>query len=432
MREDQGRLPAFPIVLDNLKYHFKIASMYLTRLLEKTLKNAIESFPAVFIGGPRRSGKTTLSRTFLKNHHYVLLDEADVRSLAIEDPRGFLEKYPPPVIIDEIQNAPGLLPYIKARIEEDKTPGQWVITGSQQWTLMKGISESLAGRIAILHLYPLSLDEIQKMPRPQLSTAGVFIDVLMQAKNIPANTVPLGRWFLEGGYPEVVLNKKVSRRLWFSSYLQTYIDRDIRGLIKQSNLHDFERFTRLLAARTAQELNCSTLSRDIGVSVPTIKSWLTLLEASGLVFLLMPYHNNFGKRLIKSPKCYFMDTGLACYLAGLQSEEHALQGPMAGALFETACVTQFYKRFSSLVDSCSLYYYRSTDGLEVDLLIEAGKIIYPVEMKLSSTIDYGKTKSLIKWLEISKIKDTHGLIISSSKKMGLVANDVFNCHYSLV
>ncbi len=406
--------------------------MYLTRLLEKTLKDAVESFPAVFIGGPRRSGKTTLSRTFLKEYHYVLLDEADVRSLAIEDPRGFLEKYPPPVIIDEIQNAPNLLPYIKARIEENKKPGQWIITGSQQWTLMKGISETLAGRIAILHLHPLSLDEIQGTSRPHLSTAEAFVNDLMKAKKIPAKSVPLGRWLLEGGYPEVVLNKKVSRKLWFSGYLQTYIDRDIRGLIKQSNLHDFERFIRLLAARTAQELNCSTLSRDIGVSVPTIKSWLTLLEASGLIFLLMPYHKNFGKRIIKSPKCYFIDTGLVCYLTGLQTEDPALQGPMAGALFETACVSQFYKRFSALVDSCSLYYYRSTDGLEVDLLIEAGKRIYPVEMKLSSTIDHGKTKSLVKWLKISKIKDARGLIISSSKQMGLIGSDVANCHYSLV
>src|SRR3989338_4952369 len=297
---------------------------------------------------------------------------------------------------------------------------------------MKGISETLAGRIAILHLHPLSLDEIQKTLRPHLSTAEAFVNDLMKAKKIPAKSIPLGRWLLEGGYPEVVLNKKVSHKLWFSSYLQTYINRDIRGLIKQSNLHDFERFVRLLAARTAQELNCSTLSRDIGVSVPTIKSWLTLLEASGLVFLLMPYYKNFGKRLIKSPKCYFIDTGLVCYLAGLQAEDHALQGPMAGALFETACVSQFYKRFSTLADPCSLYFYRSTDGLEVDLLIEAGKRITPVEMKLSSTIDHGKTKSLVKWLEISKIKDARGLIISTSRQTGLVARNVTNCHYSLV
>lgn len=406
--------------------------MYIKRLIEKTLKEAIRTFPAVFVGGPRRSGKTTLSKSFLKGYNYVLLDEIDVRSLAIEDPRGFLEKYPPPVIIDEIQNAPGLLSYIKANIEHNKNPGQWVLTGSQQWTLMKGISETLAGRIAILHLFPFSLEEVQKTARFNLSEASGFINDLIHAKRLPAKAVPLGRLILDGGYPEVALNRRMSRKLWFSSYLQTYIDRDIRGYLKQSNLHDFERFVKFLASRTAQELNCSTLSRDVGVSVPTIKSWLTLLEASGLIFFLMPYHKNFGKRLIKAPKCYFIDTGLVTYLVGLQDEAHALEGPMGGALFETACVSQFYKRFSAFADPCSLYYYRSTDGLEVDLLVETGKTIFPIEMKLSSTIDYGRVSSLIKWLEISRSKDTPGLVISTSKQLGGIGKNVVNCHYSLI
>ncbi len=406
--------------------------MYIKRLIEETLKDAVGSFPAVFIGGPRRSGKTTLAKTFLKGYNYVLLDEMDIRSLAFEDPRGFLEKYPPPVIIDEIQNAPVLLPHIKALVERNKKPGQWVITGSQQWALMKGISETLAGRIAILHLFPFSLEEVQKTTRLHLNTADTFVKDLLRAKKLPRRIVPLGRWILEGGYPEVVLNKKMSRKLWFSSYLQTYVDRDVRGYIKQSNLHDFERFVKLLASRTAQELNCSTLSRDVGVSVPTIKSWLTLLEASGLVFLLMPYHKNFGKRLIKAPKCYFIDTGLVSHLVGLQNENHVLEGPMAGPLFETACISQFYRRFSAFADPSSLYYYRSTDGLEVDLLIETGKTIYPVEMKLSSTINYTRTASLIKWLEISRAKDVRGLIISTSKELGIAGKNVVNCHYSLI
>lgn len=418
--------------LDNLKLYFKIASMYKTRLVEKTLTEAVRSFPAVFIGGPRRSGKTTLSKSFLKGYNYVLLDEIDVRSLAIEDPRGFLEKYPPPVIIDEIQNAPGLLSHIKARIEHDKKPGQWILTGSQQWALMKGISETLAGRIAILHLLPFSLEEVQNTARLKLSDADGFINFLFHVAVFPKKIVPFGRWILQGGYPEVVLNRRMSRTLWFSSYLQTYVDRDVRSYIKQSNLHDFERFVKLLAARTAQELNCSTLSRDIGVSVPTIKSWLTLLEASGIIFFLMPYHKNFGKRIIKAPKCYFIDTGIVSYLVGLQSEQHALSGPMSGALFETACVSQFYKRFSALADPCSLYYYRSTDGLEVDLLIETGKTVYPIEVQLSSTIDYGRVSSLIKWLEISRVKDVRGLVVSTSKELGAVGKSVANCHYSLI
>jgi hypothetical protein len=406
--------------------------MYIKRLLENTLKEAVESFPAVFIGGSRRSGKTTLAKTFLKGYNYVLLDEIDTRSLAIEDPRGFLEKYEPPIIIDEIQNAPDLLSHIKARIENSKKKGQWILTGSQQWALMKGISETLAGRIAILHLFPFSLEEVQKTTRPALNEAGAFLANLIRARKIPSKVIPLGKWILRGGYPEVVLNKRISCKLWFSSYLQTYVDRDVRSYIKQLNLHDFERFVKLLAARTAQELNCSTLSRDIGVSVPTIKSWLTILEASGLIFFLMPYYKNFGKRIIKAPKCYFMDTGIVSYLVGLQDETHALEGPMAGALFETACVSQFYKRFSAFSDPCSLYYYRSTDGLEVDLLVETGKAIYPVEIKLSSTIDYERIRPLVKWLEISHVKCDKGLIISTSKELGTIGKNVVNCHYSLI
>lgn len=406
--------------------------MYKTRIIEKTLKEAVKSFPAVFIGGPRRSGKTTLSKSFLKGYNYVLLDEIDVRSLAIEDPRGFLEKYPPPVIIDEIQNAPELLSHIKARIERDKKPGQWILTGSQQWALMKGISETLAGRIAILHLLPFSLEEVQDTARLQLSDADKLMHFLFKASALPKRAIPVGKWILQGGYPEVVLNRGISRKLWFSSYLQTYVDRDVRSYIKQSNLHDFERFVKLLAARTAQELNCSTLSRDIGVSVPTIKSWLTLLEASGIIFFLMPYYKNFGKRIIKAPKCYFIDTGIVSYLVGLQSEQHALSGPMSGALFETACVVQFYKRFSALADPCSLYYYRSTDGLEVDLLIETAQTIYPIEIKLSSTIDYGRVSSLIKWLDLSRIKDARGLVVSTSKELGSMGKNITNCHYSLI
>lgn len=195
--------------------------MYINRLIESTLKDAIESFPAVFIGGPRRSGKITPAASFLKGYNYVLLDEFDIRSMAIEDPRGFLDKYPPPVIIDEIQHAPSLLSYIKARIDKDKKPGQWVLTGSQQWSLMKGISETLAGRIAILHLYPLSIEEMQKTWRADLNTADSFIADLFKAKHIPATALSLGKYILDGGYPEVALNAKMSRKLWFSSYLQS-------------------------------------------------------------------------------------------------------------------------------------------------------------------------------------------------------------------
>lgn len=407
--------------------------MYIQRLLEKTLKKALKTFPAVFIGGPRQSGKTTLAKKVLgSTHNYVSLDALDVRSFAIEDPRGFLEYNRSPLILDEIQNAPQLLSYIKAQIDKNRKPGNWVLTGSQQWSLMKGISETLAGRVAVLHLHPFSLDEINRNLRPKLSDAALFIESLKKQRKIFKNSVSCGRWLLEGGYPEVSLNRKVSKKLWFASYIQTYIDRDVRGNIKTANLNDFERFLRLLASRTGQELNCSIIARKVGITVPTVKSWISLLETSSLIYLLPPYHRNFGKRIIKSPKCYFMDTGLICYLVGLQDEDHLLQGPMAGALFETACVTQFIKRFSALVDPCSIFFYRSTDGLEVDLLIEIGGSIFPIEIKLSATIHHQHANSLKKWLDLSGRISDSGLIISTSKQVGPVSRNIVNCHYSLI
>ncbi|MFQ5455827.1 MAG: ATP-binding protein, partial [Nitrospirota bacterium] len=307
--------------------------MYINRLIEKSLLDALETFPAVFIGGARQSGKTTLVKKVLKDRYgYVSLDELDIRSFAIEDPRGFLERYRTPLIIDEIQYAPQLLSYIKAIIDNNRKPGEWVFTGSQQWTMMKGISETLSGRIAILNLHPLSLSEMNKNLNIERENILSFIDYIINRSDTLKDSISHGRWLLEGGYPEIFVNPKIKRNIWYSSYIQTYIDRDIRGNVKMSNLNEFERFLRLLASRTAQELNLSTLSRDIGVSVPAIKSWISLLEASSIIFLLPPYHKNFGKRIIKSPKCYFMDTGLVCYLVGLQDTEHLLNGPMAGAL----------------------------------------------------------------------------------------------------
>jgi predicted AAA+ superfamily ATPase len=407
--------------------------MYINRAIEITLKNAIKTFPSVLITGPRQAGKTTLVKRLLGDRYsYVSLDELDVRSFAIEDPRSFLERYKAPLIIDEIQNAPQLLSYIKARIDENRKPGQWILTGSQAFPMMRNVSESLAGRVAVLTLYTFSLSEMNKNLRSGLTDAGSFINSLFDAGTIFGKSLSEGKWLLHGGYPEIFVNKKIVKKLWFSSYVQTYIDRDVRGNIKTANLNEFERFLRLLAARTSQELNYSTLSREIGVTVPTIKSWVSFLEASSIVYLLYPYHKNFGNRVIKSPKCYFMDTGLVSYLVGLQDEDHLLQGPMAGALFETACVTQFIRRFSALLDPCALYFWRSVDGLEVDLLVETSKGIFPVEIKLSATISTHHISPLKSWLSLQGNSARKGLIVSRSKQLGLVGKDIYNCHFSLL
>lgn len=404
--------------------------MYIARLNEKLLNEALKTFPSVLITGPRQSGKTTLVREVLKETHaYLSLDELDVRAFALQDPRGFLDQFSGPTIIDEIQNAPELLSYVKARIDQDRAPGQWVFTGSQQFPLMRNVSESLAGRIAILTLYPFALEEMTGRTHGRYPEASQFIEHLMKAKQDTQPEISVGEWLLQGGYPELFVNQHVSRKLWFSSYVQTYIDRDVRGNIRTANLMDFERFIRLLASRTAQELNYSNLSRQVGVTVPTIKSWISFLEASSIIYLLPPYHANFGKRIIKAPKCYFMDTGLICYLVGLQDEDHLLNGPMAGALFETACVTQCLKRFTALGDTCSLYFWRSTDGHEVDLLVETGKGLYPIEFKLSSTVTPGHAQSLKKWIALSQNFITQGLIVSCSTQSRTITKDIANCHF---
>ncbi len=409
-----------------------MSSMYINRLLENRLKDAAKLFPAVFVGGPRGSGKTTLVKKIFPRYKYALLDELDIRSFANEDPRGFLEVYSPPVIIDEIHNSPNLLSYIKAKIDTDKKSGQWIITGSQQWSLMKGISETLAGRIAILHLYPFFLTEILKRTKSLPENTGKLIKYFQQTVNLPENNLSPEKWILNGGYPEVVFGKKVVRKLWFSSYMQTYIDRDIRGNIKEINLRDFERFIRLLAARTSQQINASNLANDVGVTVPTIKSWLTLLEASGIIFFLMPYYKNFGKRIIKMPKCFFMDTGLVCYLTGISNLNSPIYGPMAGPLFETACVSQLYKRLSIFGDESSMYYYRSTDGLEVDVIVENGGVCVPFEIKLSSTINQEHVKNLKKWQDLNKQKHNTGFVISLAKEMKNVATGIKNINYLLL
>lgn len=408
--------------------------MYVTRLIEKTLKSAVKTFPAVIITGPRQSGKTTLVKHVLgASYNYVSLDELDIRSFAIEDPRGFLERNSSPLIINEIQNAQGLLPYIKAKIDQERKPGQWILTGSQQFTLMRHISESLAGRVAMLTLYPFSLAEMNNNLKDKFEDAALFLKNAAKENKLPDHYLSHGTYLLNGGYPELFVNDSISKRLWFSSYVQAYIDRDVRGNIKISNLHEFEKFLKLLAARTAQELNYSNLAQECGVSVPTIKSWVSLLEACSVIYLLYPYYKNFGKRIIKSPKVYFIDTGLVCYLVGLYNEEHLLNGPMAGALFETAIITEFVKRFTALMYPANLYFWKSVSGFEVDLLIETSQDMFPIEIKLSSTLSPKSLVSLRKWLSLLKDKrEEYAFVVSTSKRLGFIDRNISNIHFSLL
>lgn len=365
---------------------------YKKRVLTKTILRAVKTFPAIVLTGPRQAGKTTLLKElFKKTHKFVSLENFDIRILALEDPVGFLERYPAPIVIDEVQYAPELLSYIKTKIDENRKPGQWLLTGSQNFVLMNKVTQSLAGRAAVLTLLPLSYAEIVGTVDTTLETNG-WLERFN--KDIKAKNMSLAHWILRGSYPELVVNRKVDRELWCGSYITTYMERDIRNLSAIGDLNQFERFIKLCATRTGQILNLTDMARDIGISLSTAKRWLSILEAGYQVYLLYPYYKNIGKRLIKSPKLYFTDTALASYLLGIHNNETLLKSPSFGPLFETAVIVDVLKRFYNFGQLPSLYYLRTRDGLEADLVIETGKGLYLFEIKTSMTITPKHASSL--------------------------------------
>lgn len=328
------------------------------RTLGKAVKKAMRSFPAIVVTGPRQSGKTTLFKTlFSKTHRFVTLEDPDVRMRAKEDPIRFLDQFGPPVIIDEIQYVPELLSSIKTRIDQKRKPGQWLFAGSQNFVLMQGISQSLAGRAAILSLLPFSFVE-------RIDQGHKTKEMADWLKGLPSVTkceakVSISEALLRGNYPEIASKRAVDRQLWCGSYVFTYLERDVRNLAQVGDLSQFERFLRLCAACTGQILNLSELAKEVGMSVPTMKRWLSVLEIGHQVYLLYPYYKNLGKRLVKSPKLYFNDTGLASYLLGLHDREALLNSPNFGNLFETMIVTDFLKRFLHFGQMPSMYYLRT-------------------------------------------------------------------------
>ncbi len=365
------------------------------RILSHTIKKAIKTFPAVVVTGPRQSGKTTLLKIlFSKSHRFVSLENPDIRIRAKEDPLGFLEQFKPPVILDEIQYVPELLSYIKTKIDENRKPGQWLFTGSQNFVLMDKISQSLAGRAAVLSLLPFSFAErINRGDQAKELTRWMKELNLDQKCDHP---ISVSEVILRGSYPEIASHRSIDRQLWCGSYISTYIERDVRNLAQVGDLGQFERFLKLCAIRTGQILNLSELAKEVGVSVPTIKRWLSLLETGHQIYLLYPFYRNLGKRLVKSPKLYFNDTGLASYLLGIHDRETLMNSPNFGNLFETMIVTDFLKRFLHFGQMPSLYYLRTRDGLEVDLVLEVGQKIHLFEIKSSMTILPKHASSLLR------------------------------------
>ncbi len=335
--------------------------MYLARILENSIQQYLQAFPALGLIGPRQAGKSTLLQQQLSAHyHYVSFDEEDVVHDFYQDPRAFMQQYNHHVIFDEVQRVPELFGYVKRAIDKDRQQyGKFILTGSCQLTLVEHISESLAGRIGYLNLLPLQFSELPIESRK----SSVY----------------------KGCYPEQVARNYNHNKAWYANYISTYLEKDVRRLCNVGDLRNFRRLLNLLATNTSQVLNMSNYSRALGISVDTIKRWVSILEASFIVFLLRPYHNNFNKRIIKSPKVYFYDTGLVAYLTGIETEEMYSKGPMAGSIFENYVVTEMQKNIYHKQLDDKLYFYRTSNGAEIDVIVENHQQRSWIEIKKSST-----------------------------------------------
>jgi predicted AAA+ superfamily ATPase len=365
--------------------------MYRPRSLEDKLRAASAQFPVLLLAGPRQVGKTTLLRHLAEDERrYVSLDDPAARELATEDPALFLQSWPAPLLIDEVQYAPQLLPHIKMAVDEARTPGAYWLTGSQQFHLMRDISETLAGRLALVSLLGFSHREIEG----RRLTAPPYLPLVERLEGHEGvELASLYRHIWLGSFPALVTGQVQDRDLFYSSYVATYLQRDVRDLTQVGDLSAFTRFLRAVAARTGQLLNLSDLARDVDISQPTAKAWLSVLEASWQVVLLQPWHSNLTKRLVKTPKLYMLDTGLASWLTRWSSAETLSAGAMAGPMLETWVVAEVLKSWWHRMATPPVYHYRDHDKREIDLLFETDGALWPTEIKRSASARRSWTKT---------------------------------------
>lgn len=372
---------------------------YIKRHMEEKILELSQVYPALLLTGPRQSGKTTMLKMLVEKENigreYVSLDDLTVREMAKSDPALFLQIHKPPVLIDEIQYAPVLFTYIKIYVDEHRNSGDFWMTGSQIYRLMQGVQESLAGRVAILHMSPMSQREIYGYTlrpfKPEID------DLIADSKMINAVTTPeVFERIWRGSMPGVASGQYTDRDLYYSSYISTYIERDVRELSGSIDALKFHRFITSVAARTAQLLNYNALAEDADIDIQTSKSWINILETLGMIFLLHPYSNNVLKRTIKTPKVYFYDTGLICYLTRWSSPEVAESGAMNGALLENYAISEIMKSYQNAGLEPYLYFYRDRDSKEIDVILEGDGKLCPLEIKKTATPD----KRIIKTFEI--------------------------------
>lgn len=350
------------------------------RSLESTLREAARQYPVVTCTGPRQSGKTTLVRQTFGRHDYTSLEDPDQRAFALEDPRGFLSQFSGSVILDEVQRVPDLFSYIQTSVDENDTAGRFILSGSQNFLLLKSISQSLAGRSAVLHLLPFALSELEGRRPIKVSSIGRKLP-----RNDSGDTPDVMQTLFQGFYPRIH-DKGLDAQQWLGNYYQTYVERDVREIVNVGDIEAFGRFVRLCAGRNGQLLNLTSLANDCGITHTTAKRWLSILEASFLVFLLRPHHRNFSKRLIKTPKLYFLDCGLLCYLLRIRSPEDLRIHSSRGSIFEGFVVSELLKNYFNAGLEPDLYFWRDSAGHEIDLLIEQGEDLTAVEVKSGQTV----------------------------------------------
>ncbi|MCB1758646.1 MAG: ATP-binding protein [Gammaproteobacteria bacterium] len=349
------------------------------RNAESRLQHFASGYPVVVVTGPRQSGKSTLVRYAFPEHDYVSLEDLDQREFAETDPRGFLNQFAKGAILDEAQRCPSLFSYLQTRVDENQQPGEFILTGSQQFGLLSGITQSLAGRAALLTLLPMSYDELRRSGK-----IGKNLDKIL----------------FDGAFPPI-FDRGLESHPWLGNYVRTYLERDVRQLIKVQDLGTFQRFLKLCAGRTGQLLNLSGLANDCGITHNTAKAWISVLEASYIVHLLPPNHQNFNKRLVKTPKLYFLDTGLATWLLGIQNNEQTATHVQRGALFETWVISELLKARYNAGETSNLYFWRDRSGHEVDLLIDHGTHLSPMEIKSGQTINKDYFKGLEFWRKLA-------------------------------
>lgn len=380
--------------------------MYKRHLANHILKYSKE-YPILALVGPRQSGKTTLVKALFPKHHYISLENLDLRHSASQDPRGFLKDLGPFVILDEVQRVPELFPYLQELVDQKKSSAQYILTGSSQFLLIEKITQSLAGRIVTFKLYPLTFQELLRYPQER-QFESVFRKAHLKQKKIKQERLYDLIW--TGFYPRIH-DQNLDSYKWYENYLFTYVERDVRSLLNIRNLRTFENFLLLCASQSGRLLNYANLSNALGVSLPTIKEWISILETSGLIFILQAYFENFSKRIVKTPKLYFVDTGLLCHLLSIRNTEHLKSHPLFGSIFETFIVSECFKRFHNLGETPPLYFWRDQSGNEIDLLIYNGKTGFPIEMKLSQSFQTDFKKPIEKWLELKNNPAKKGMIV---------------------